>query len=85
MHDQLDHIIQLLNTTQLVMTPPSNSGGALGVHKPQDCRDVQLAGSNVSGVYTVYPDDGGEHINVFCDMVTDGGGWTVSVLVMLEP
>ena len=68
--EQLSRMIQILNSTQ-------RSGGALSDHLPRDCSDVQRAGSNISGIYTVYPDDGREPIAVFCDMETDGGGWTV--------
>ncbi|XP_041457535.1 techylectin-5A-like [Lytechinus variegatus] len=42
--------------------------------QPIDCADIQARGANVSGVYAIYP---GKHINVYCDMETDGGNWTV--------
>ena len=42
---------------------------------PSSCSAVlgQNPGSS-SGAYTIYP--GGNEISVYCDMVTDGGGWT---------
>ena len=48
-------------------------------HDPRDCKEVQTAGFNASGRYAVYPDDGEDPVFVFCDMETDGGGWTVSI------
>ena len=41
-----------------------------------DCEAVYNAGERQSSVYTVDPNGKGT-INVYCDMVTDGGGWTV--------
>ncbi|CAC5401609.1 Fibrinogen-like protein A,Angiopoietin-related protein 7,Angiopoietin-related protein 1,Ficolin-1-B,Techylectin-5A,Ficolin-2,Fibrinogen-like protein 1-like protein,Ryncolin-1,Tenascin-R,Fibrinogen-like protein 1,Fibrinogen C domain-containing protein 1-A,Tenascin-N,Ryncolin-3,Tenascin,Techylectin-like protein,Fibrinogen C domain-containing protein 1,Ryncolin-2,Techylectin-5B,Angiopoietin-related protein 2,Angiopoietin-2,Microfibril-associated glycoprotein 4,Ficolin-1,Fibrinogen C domain-containing protein len=41
---------------------------------PKDCSD--LSPGTCSRVYTIRPLNGGD-ISVFCDMVTDDGGWTV--------
>ena len=44
---------------------------------PRDCADVQTKGSRYSGLYTVYPEGLEEGVEVFCDLNTEGGGWTV--------
>ena len=41
-----------------------------------DCKDVYDRGFKKSGVYRINPKDG-MVFKVFCDMETDGGGWTV--------
>ncbi|CAB4034863.1 Hypothetical predicted protein, partial [Paramuricea clavata] len=41
-----------------------------------DCADLFEKGINASGVYKIDPDGLGS-FNVFCDMATSGGGWTV--------
>ncbi|XP_069107986.1 microfibril-associated glycoprotein 4-like [Argopecten irradians] len=43
---------------------------------PRDCEDVRDAGNTESGVYTIYINRKNA-VRVWCDMETDGGGWTV--------
>ncbi|CAH1262155.1 FIBCD1 [Branchiostoma lanceolatum] len=47
--------------------------------KPRDCLDIRLTSSGwlPSSAYLVHPRDGLGPIMVYCDMDTDGGGWTV--------
>ena len=42
--------------------------------KTKDCSYILNQGHSTSGVYEIYQRD---IIRVYCDMITDGGGWTV--------
>ncbi|GIX84974.1 piggyBac transposable element-derived protein 4, partial [Caerostris darwini] len=47
--------------------------------RPRDCSEVLSTGQNRSGVYTVWPMSrftASKSVDVYCDMDTDGGGWT---------
>ncbi|GFR31510.1 techylectin-5A [Trichonephila clavata] len=48
--------------------------------RPVDCEDLLHSGHNKSGVYTIWPKNrltDGRPMDVFCDMDTDKGGWTL--------
>uniref|UniRef100_H3ASL3 Si:ch211-203k16.3 n=1 Tax=Latimeria chalumnae TaxID=7897 RepID=H3ASL3_LATCH len=44
---------------------------------PVDCASMYYNGIRRSGVYTIVPSIRGMPTEVFCDMDTEGGGWTV--------
>ncbi|PIK40827.1 putative fibrinogen C domain-containing protein 1 [Apostichopus japonicus] len=44
----------------------------------KDCYELYVSGIRCDGVYTIYPDGLPSGIQVYCEMESNGGGWTVS-------
>ncbi|XP_071835774.1 uncharacterized protein [Apostichopus japonicus] len=44
---------------------------------PKDCYELYVSGELSDGVYTIYPDGWPSGIQVYCEMESNGGGWTV--------
>lgn len=78
-HKQLlDAVSHLEQSTSHLQVSCRNPVLTTSVQLPLDCWDVLQDGHNSSGVYRIQPSGSPEAIMVYCNMDSDGGGWTVS-------
>ena len=62
-------IIQLLDQISIDVSAPDQ----------KDCYDIREKGFYNNGLYAVFPANLGGSFQVYCNMQTAGGGWTVSI------
>ncbi|XP_026224890.1 microfibril-associated glycoprotein 4-like isoform X4 [Anabas testudineus] len=68
--------MKLVPALFLLLAPLLTSCSEL--YRPVDCSDIrQQDNSSPSGVYTIYPLGERSAVQVYCDMDSSGGGWTV--------
>ncbi|KAJ7998788.1 hypothetical protein DPEC_G00208560 [Dallia pectoralis] len=69
---------QLMDSVHtLINIVSTNTGALLKEQRFHDCAEAYKAGHNISGVYNIYISNMTDSTQVFCDMETSGGGWTL--------
>ncbi|XP_056134052.1 fibrinogen C domain-containing protein 1 [Lampris incognitus] len=78
-HSVSDSLVSLQRETESLKSlkaevqKPTN----IRAFRPRDCAEVQSGGATEDGLYSVFPTHDPDGFMVYCDMNTDGGGWTV--------
>ncbi|CAH2250614.1 Hypothetical predicted protein [Pelobates cultripes] len=76
-HDLMETVHNLLTR----MSPHDAPRASFVVKEEQitfkDCAEAYKSGLTTSGIYTITVPNTTEQVKTFCDMKTDGGGWTI--------
>ncbi|XP_015905655.1 techylectin-like protein [Parasteatoda tepidariorum] len=76
----LDIAVEMIDKAKEGFVSNLNNELNLRDAKPVDCEELLKSGTNKSGVYVIWPRNRiiqEKPLDVYCDMITDGGGWTV--------
>lgn len=72
----ITHLVYELKTGEFCNSEEPSPSTPVTPIVGKDCSEIQENGGTTSGVYTITPENS-PSFEVYCDMDTDGGGWTV--------
>ncbi|XP_035683073.1 ficolin-2-like [Branchiostoma floridae] len=77
--DLINNLLKRLDSAERLLYDLNEK---ISTMEAKDCMELRQKNYTRSGIYTITPaftgvGDGGKGFDVFCDMDTDGGGWTV--------